>query len=288
MAVASGRPPMADRGGFYLMHRGWQDHPVFRNEEFSRRDAFVWLIEEAAWQERRVGSAQGPITLKRGQLSHSIRFMAAAWKWDSRKVQRFLKACTESEMIVLETATASATAQTVITLCNYDKYQAASSGSATAMETETPQQRHSSATNEKEVKEIKELDDGDAGEPARIPRADPFGEIGELTARCGRAAGVAIMPNGTRFADQLDTVREWVTMGLDPDTEIIPALEADAVSRTKPRHSLKYYTPTMAGILARREAKSNGQPDRQDGSTTVDAAADFLSQRRALRPSPGA
>jgi uncharacterized protein YdaU (DUF1376 family) len=132
--------------------------------------------------------------------------------------------------------------------------------------------------------------DIDDEERVSVPKqvSDPFGQIGELTARLARAAGVAVMPNTTRFPDQLDAVREWITMGLDPDTEIIPALEADAASRRKPRHSLKYYTPTMAGILARREAKSNGQPDRQDRSTTVDAASDFLSQRRALRPSPGA
>ena len=27
--------------GFYLMHRGWQDSPIFGRETYSRRDAWV-------------------------------------------------------------------------------------------------------------------------------------------------------------------------------------------------------------------------------------------------------
>jgi hypothetical protein len=110
-------------------------------------------------------------------------------------------------------------------------------------------------------------------------KPDPFGAIGDLAARCGRAAGVAVNPNSTRFADQLDVVREWLTMGLDPDTEIIPELERDAANSTTTRHSLKYFTPAMAKLAARKDAKANGRAAQSASGfgRTVDAGIGFLS-----------
>lgn len=39
--------------GYFLMHRGWQENPIFDREEYSRRDAWVWLIENATWKPSR-------------------------------------------------------------------------------------------------------------------------------------------------------------------------------------------------------------------------------------------
>src|SRR3546814_9317092 len=36
--------------GFYLMHRGWQEADIFAREEYSRRDAWVWLIEACCFR----------------------------------------------------------------------------------------------------------------------------------------------------------------------------------------------------------------------------------------------
>jgi hypothetical protein len=55
------------------MYRGWMEHEVFGHEPFSRRDAWVWLIENAAFADNQ--------RLKRGQLCHSYRHLAATWKW---------------------------------------------------------------------------------------------------------------------------------------------------------------------------------------------------------------
>ena len=53
--------------GYYLMHRGWMENPVFRNEAFSRRDAFVWMIENATYSETRAPTPRGTVELHRGQ-----------------------------------------------------------------------------------------------------------------------------------------------------------------------------------------------------------------------------
>lgn len=139
-------------GGFYLMHRGWQDNPVFRNEEFSRRDAFVWLIEEAAYRPTRVHASTGAIALTRGQLSHSLRFMAKAWKWDEAKVRRFLAALAKENIIDVATDAG----QTVITVCNYDKYQTIGGQADAATDAGATQQRRGGDAKKNEGKEGKE------------------------------------------------------------------------------------------------------------------------------------
>lgn len=105
--------------GFYLMHRGWQDSPIFGRETYSRRDAWVWMIEEAGFVDRAVSIAGKTIHLKRGQFSSSLRFMAKAWDWDEAKVRRFLARAQKEKMI----DAATDAGQTVITICNYDEFQ---------------------------------------------------------------------------------------------------------------------------------------------------------------------
>lgn len=105
--------------GWYRLHRGWQEHAVFRSEAFCRRAAFVWLIEHASFEAGEVRLPAGVVTLKRGQLAHSLRFIAEAWKWPEAKVRRFLTSLREAKII-----DASVDAgRTIVTICNYDKYQ---------------------------------------------------------------------------------------------------------------------------------------------------------------------
>ena len=106
--------------GFYLMHRGWLDHPVLQGEPYDRRSAWAWLIEEAKWQDRRCDIAGHIIQLKRGQLSHSTRFMGRAWGWSEARVRRFLTRLKIDAMIDAETDAG----RYLLTIRNYEKYQA--------------------------------------------------------------------------------------------------------------------------------------------------------------------
>jgi hypothetical protein len=136
--------------GFYFMHRGWQDHPVFRGEEFSRRDAFVWMVEEASYRERRIAVPKGELILSRGQFSHSLRFMAKAWKWEEPKVRRFIASLSNAKIIDASTDAG----QTVITVCNYGKYQGLDDAPDAPIDAEMTQQRRGNDANKK--KEIRE------------------------------------------------------------------------------------------------------------------------------------
>jgi hypothetical protein len=141
--------------GTYRMARNWQDNAVFLGDLFSRRDAWVWLIEDAAFADRKVNIAGKTVTLHRGQLSHSTRFLAKAWLWSEAAVRRYLTRLKTDAMI----DAVSDAGQTIITICNYGKYQVtpgkADAASDAVSDAEVTQERRRSDADYKEIKEIK-------------------------------------------------------------------------------------------------------------------------------------
>lgn len=104
--------------GFFVMHRGWRDSPVFRGE-FSRGDAWVWLIENACWKPTKFDVKGKTITLERGQLCASRDYLAKVWGWSSSAVERFLARLQTEQMIGRETGQG----KSIVTISNYAKYQ---------------------------------------------------------------------------------------------------------------------------------------------------------------------
>ena len=105
----------------------WHD-VAFKDQPFTEREAFIWIIMEASYKarEKRVGNIT--VNLERGQLATSIRFMCEAWSWSKSTVDRFLKRLEKRDMI----GTASGTGINVITVCKYNDYQNMPNGSGTA------------------------------------------------------------------------------------------------------------------------------------------------------------
>lgn len=178
--------------GFYLMARGWLDHPSFSSREpYSRREAWIWLIEAAAFTERRVGVVGKTVTIARGQLTHSTRFMAGKWGWSEAGVRRFLHRLKTDAMIDAH----SDAGQMIVTICNYDKYQTgqviADADVDAAGDAEATQHRRSTDAKKKEGNKGKEgkkdivaiatLDDFDA--EFAILWADYPEKVGKAPAR---------------------------------------------------------------------------------------------------------
>jgi predicted transcriptional regulator len=141
---------------------------AFKDQPFTEREAFMWMVMEASWKDRtkRVGAIV--VDLKRGQLAASIRFMAEAWQWEKSTVDRFLKRLEKRDMI----GTASGTGVNVITICKYADYQ----GGETESGTEKNEKRDSSGTAAgqtrtpeviPEVVTEANASDGDAVDPAK-------------------------------------------------------------------------------------------------------------------------
>jgi hypothetical protein len=109
---------MSERGVFAVDRGIWSD-PDFADEKFSEREAFLWLVGEAAWRPVRVRVGSATIDLARGQCAFSTRFMAEKWKWSEARVRRYLGRLREAGII---DAAADARA-THVTIRKYDRFQ---------------------------------------------------------------------------------------------------------------------------------------------------------------------
>jgi hypothetical protein len=114
--------------GWISLHRGWRENALFKGE-FSRADAWVWLIENAAWKPVTVRIKGQTIDLDRGEMSFAQRFLAEKWGWSKSRVDRFIADLRDEGMIKTRSkigATGSHNAgqgQSILTICNYAKYQ---------------------------------------------------------------------------------------------------------------------------------------------------------------------
>ena len=112
---------MSERG-FVSVDRGVFDHPMFAPEPFTEREAWLWMIAEAAWKPMTVRAGRAVLQIDRGQIACSLRFLATRWKWPETSVRRFLSRLAAGGDDALELIDA-AQSVTRITICNYDKYQ---------------------------------------------------------------------------------------------------------------------------------------------------------------------
>lgn len=110
---------MSERGVFAVDRGVWEHDLLASADPFSRREAWLWLVSEAAWKPHRRRLAGKPIDVNRGQLAASLRFIASKWRWSEPRVRRFLAVLISDQMIGAKTDAGV----TVITICKYDEYQ---------------------------------------------------------------------------------------------------------------------------------------------------------------------
>lgn len=113
--------------GWYSVKRGMLDHDLFRPEgKWSKTEAWLWLIENAAFKPTVIDIGGKPHTVPRGALCFSERFMADKFGWSQKALQNFLSKLEAHGAIaqtVEKTGNGTKSKRKQITLCNYDKYQ---------------------------------------------------------------------------------------------------------------------------------------------------------------------
>lgn len=99
------------------------DHELFTDDPFSKRDAWLWLIANAAWKARRVNHKGKMIDLARGQLIGGRSHLAEKWGWSEKAVRNYLQLLVSENMILL--GQSDGHYSNILTICNYDKFQSA-------------------------------------------------------------------------------------------------------------------------------------------------------------------
>lgn len=150
---------MSERGVFAVDRGIWAD-PDFADEAFSEREAFIWLVGQAAWKATRARVGSAVIELERGQCAFSTRFMAAAWKWSEARVRRFLSRLTDRKTVCTKTDARA----TQITICNYDRFQRVS------LPSDAPATHQRRKEEDREYTEDREDSSGPKGPSARTSK----------------------------------------------------------------------------------------------------------------------
>ncbi len=107
--------------GFIKLYRGWRDTDgLLPSKEFSDFEAWLWLLENAAWKSRSRFNAKGEqIHLNRGQMHVSVRSLCTAFGWSRKRVVSFLGRIEAVNKVVTKRGQSG----TILTICNYDRYQ---------------------------------------------------------------------------------------------------------------------------------------------------------------------
>ena len=107
------------RGYFNVPRDFWAEATAFKEEPFTEREAYLWLLNQAAWKDHHHRAGVVVVPLRRGQLVHSTRFLASAWAWSEPRVRRFLERMEAATLLYRKTDAGV----NVITICNYEQIQ---------------------------------------------------------------------------------------------------------------------------------------------------------------------
>jgi len=230
---------MSERGVF-AVDRGIWDDPDFAPEPFTEREAFMWLVGEAAWRKHRRRLGGHVYDLDRGQLVCSLRFLAEAWQWGKGSVERFLAMLAQKSII----GTLSGHSATVITIRNYSRFQRVSLPEANECGTEAGQTRD-------KVEDIESKED--TTPPTGAPR-----DLDWVRSKLLSVGGVALSETATLV---LSEPLRWLREGCDLDADVLPVIAARC--RGQPRDRFKNLSYFSAAVFEARDRRLSPAPIRE-------------------------
>ncbi len=145
---------------FIKLDRKFFDNFLWKEDRtYSLAEAWIDLIQSARFEVApiKVMVKMKTITINRGELRASQRYLSNRWNWSVGRVNRFLKILENEQMIKRRREHS----ETIITLCKYDNYNNQMNTNGTAIDTDTEQQRNTDGTlidtNNKKEKKDKNL-----------------------------------------------------------------------------------------------------------------------------------
>jgi hypothetical protein len=126
---------VAERRGHIKIARKFFDTDPWWNKPrvYSEAEAWLDLIQLAAYRSTSFATLHGPLNLERGQLVASLRHLATRWKWSVKRVRGFLTIAQRTERIRAQRETQHGT---LYLIENYDHYQTGGTAEGTPEGTE--------------------------------------------------------------------------------------------------------------------------------------------------------
>lgn len=215
--------------GWFAVKHGITEHHVFRDHP-ARLAAWIWMLDNAAWADTKQDVGGQIIVVKRGQLCASQAMMERGTGMTRKQLRNFLCLLKAEGTIETQPATKGAKSRTIVTFCNFDKYQSPrpSEGQRRAKEGPTKEQDNNIPV----------------GNSAFAPSIDPAKSVFE--------SGVAILGQaGVSERQARGIVGKWRKNYSDP--EIIAAISQ--ASRDRAVEPVAYITRVL-GAVATRETEA--------------------------------
>ena len=105
--------------GWIRVNRSFLDNPIFNGYKLSRGEAWLQLLLLANHKPTEFLIDNFAVKVGRGELAWSQKKLAQKWGWSLQNIRTYLKMLQRENMIVVK----SNTHTSIITICNYCKYQ---------------------------------------------------------------------------------------------------------------------------------------------------------------------
>jgi len=185
--------------GFVALDRSALDHPLLKDAERFR--AWFWIVAKACWKPTPYDINGKIVPLERGQLCVSRAQLADAWGWSPSAVERFLVRLETEQMI----GRATGQGRTIITVCNYGKYQDVEEKTGQAPEQSTGQRSDSDRTaKEQGNQETRDIPSANAD-----GRSAPDASALDLAKTIFRSGVIILKAGGQDERQARSTIGRW-------------------------------------------------------------------------------
>lgn len=209
--------------GLFMVDRSMLSHHIVGIKNPKRFIMWIWLVRAAGYRDRKWWAGGEEIHLMRGQLFVSVREFAKETGVSRSVAERFLTILRDSGSIETEARTDGS----VITICNYERYQDFQIYNGTVSETQTSQKAGQEqaitepVAGHKRKKVTQRTQVNTSSSSSSGPVQDVFDR--ELFEDLMEAIGAAAI-DGAKGLTDLEYPKRWLFLGCNRRQDILPVV----------------------------------------------------------------
>lgn len=228
--------------GWFAVKHGIRKHPIFKGRP-DRLGAWIAMLDEAAFADTEQDVAGTLVKVRRGELCASQAMLEEITGLSRQQLRTFMAALETSGAIQTRPATKSTKSRTIVTFCNYGKYQ---NDQPSSNQTSTKHQPTKEQDNKTPPSE-----DAPASSGMVVDLSSP-------TAACWAVGKAFLAKKGVRNPGEM--IGKWLKTNSAVD--LLAAIQAADRSRTE--DPIPYITEALKPKQTRRGAANHNGPQIGD------------------------